>query len=241
MEVILTVDGVAPTVVTHMPVVSSSSHAAVRIIEKINDNVNPHRKDGTRNNSGLDRVSGVARKGLRVRKPINSGKGGFGVVEWVKSSHARIDSLGKQPNIDFGSNSTAMDESQNDYLLSDEKEIWEEDQLVQRADMGDAVDMGEQPVRDLFTSDGNITTDYPTRGRFPHVNSVSLEHLGDPVSDIENGMVYGTNGIGTWSVLAKVKGWYVEQAAGLLQLDGRTPSTAANGPSVRHGHRLETH
>ncbi|KAK8568344.1 hypothetical protein V6N12_006898 [Hibiscus sabdariffa] len=89
--------------------------------------------------------------------------------------------------------------------------------------------------RDLFTSDGNITTDYPTRGRFPHVNSVSLEHLGDPVSDIENGMVYGTNGIGTWSVLAKVKGWYVEQAAGLLQLDGRTPSTAANGPSVRHG------
>ncbi|KAK8713194.1 hypothetical protein V6N13_148416 [Hibiscus sabdariffa] len=39
--------------------------------------------------------------------------------------------------------------------------------------------------RNLFTSEGNITDSYSTRGLFPHVNRVALEHDYDPMSDIE--------------------------------------------------------
>ncbi|KAK8974508.1 hypothetical protein V6N11_034219 [Hibiscus sabdariffa] len=145
VEVIPIVDGTDSTTVNHMPVVSSGSHAAVRIIEKTNDSVIPHHKDVTDHQADLDRVGGVMRKGLRIGKPMNSGKGGLRMIEWVKSTHARIDSIGKQPNKDSSSNSTAMDESHNDYTPSDDEEIWEEDQLAHMSDMDDAVDMGGTP------------------------------------------------------------------------------------------------
>ncbi|KAK8582315.1 hypothetical protein V6N13_032070 [Hibiscus sabdariffa] len=152
VEVIPTVDGTDSTTVNHMPVVSSGSHAAVRIIEKTNDSVIPHHKDVTDHQADLDRVGGVMRKGLRIGKPMNSGKGGLRMIEWVKSTHARIDSIGKQPNKDSSSNSTAMDESHNDYTPSDDEEIWEEDQLAHMSDMDDAIDMGGTPSEVRFPS-----------------------------------------------------------------------------------------
>ncbi|KAK8701257.1 hypothetical protein V6N13_019647 [Hibiscus sabdariffa] len=127
VEVIPTVDGTESIVVTHRSVVRSGTHATVRIIEKIKDGVTLRHRDG------------VARKGLCVKKPMNSGKGGLGVVEWVKSTHARIYAIGKQSNRDFGSNSTAMDESYNDHQLFDDEELWEEDQLDHMSDVGDEV------------------------------------------------------------------------------------------------------
>ncbi|KAK9042522.1 hypothetical protein V6N11_017591 [Hibiscus sabdariffa] len=63
--------------------------------------------------------------------------------------------------------------------------------------------------RNLFTSEGNITDSYSTRGLFPHVNRVALEHDYDPMSDIE------VHGIDSWSVMAKVRGGYVEHVVGL--------------------------
>ncbi|KAL4383795.1 hypothetical protein GQ457_15G012030 [Hibiscus cannabinus] len=76
----------------------------------------PHRKDVPDHQAGLDRVGGVVRKGLRIRKPMNSGKGGFYPI--------------------------AMDESNNDSLPSDDEEIWEEDDLAPMADVGVVVDKG---------------------------------------------------------------------------------------------------
>ncbi|KAK9033955.1 hypothetical protein V6N11_050134 [Hibiscus sabdariffa] len=351
VEVVPTVVGTDSTIVNHMPVVSSGSHAAVRILEKINESTIPHRKDVPGHQTGLDRVGGVVRKGSCIRKPMNSGKGGLGVVEWMKSAHARIDSIGKQPNEGSGSYSIAMDESHNECLPSDDEEIWEEDELAHMSDVGDAVAKGGMPsefinfavvdselkgkvhltavyaspssvirkhlwnhllhlrlaagvpwgdrntkfyharvkerrrrnyvsalrreddswatnpaelknialtfYKDLFTSDKNSLANYSTRGRFLQVNRGILEHLGDPMSEIEqslfgrdsrlwdlifgatcwylwlyrNGLVYSTDGTETWSVLAKVRGWYKEHAASLLLSNGRAPAVVATGLS----------
>ncbi|KAL4383939.1 hypothetical protein GQ457_15G014660 [Hibiscus cannabinus] len=145
LEVVPTVVGTESTVDNHMPVVSSGSHAAVRILEKVNDNIIPHRKD-VPGQAGLDRVGGVVCKGLRIRKPMNSGKGGLGVVEWMKSAHARIDAIGKQPNESSGSYPIAMDDSNNECLPSDDEEIWEENELG--VDKG----AGSLPFRRQFQS-----------------------------------------------------------------------------------------
>ncbi|KAK8974507.1 hypothetical protein V6N11_034218 [Hibiscus sabdariffa] len=58
----------------------------------------------------------------------------------------------------------------------------------------------------------------------------------------QNGKVYGTDGIKTWSVLAKVRGWYEEHATGLLLSNRRVLAAAASGfsgsasyHSMRHG------
>ncbi|KAK8659580.1 hypothetical protein V6N13_029780 [Hibiscus sabdariffa] len=275
VEVVPTVVGTDSTIVNHMPVVSSGSHAAVRILEKINESTIPHRKDVPGHQTGLDRVGGVVRKGSCIRKPMNSGKGGLGVVEWMKSAHARIDSIGKQPNEGSGSYSIAMDESHNECLPSDDEEIWEEDELAHMSDVGDAVAKGGMPsegdrntkfyharvkerrrrnyvsalrreddswatnpaelknialtfYKDLFTSDKNSLANYSTRGRFLQVNRGILEHLGDPMSEIE---VSSTDGTETWSVLAKVRGWYKEHAASLLLSNGRAPAVVATGLS----------
>ncbi|KAK9007707.1 hypothetical protein V6N11_074626 [Hibiscus sabdariffa] len=46
-----------------------------------------------------------------------------------------------------------------------------------------------------------------------------------------NGLVYGIDGTETWSVLAKVRGWYEEHAASLLLSDERVQAAAATGLS----------
>ncbi|KAL4360449.1 hypothetical protein GQ457_04G032560 [Hibiscus cannabinus] len=152
VEVVPTVVGTDSTVVNHMPVVSSGSHAAFQILEKVNDSIISHCKDVPGHQAGLDRVGGVVRKGLRIRKPMNSGKGGLGVVEWMKCAHARIDAIGKQPNERSGSYPIAMDDSNNECLPSDDEEIWEEDELgVDKGGMA-SEGAGSHPFRRQFRS-----------------------------------------------------------------------------------------
>ncbi|KAL4384117.1 hypothetical protein GQ457_15G000410 [Hibiscus cannabinus] len=127
VEVVPTVVGTDSTVVNHMPVVSSGSHAA--------------------------------------------------------SAHARIDSIGKQPNEGSGSYPIAMDESNNDSLPSDDEEIWEEDDLAPMADVGVVVDKGG------MTSEG--AGSHPFRRQFrsfmreykPHVVAIMEPRINGRVVD----------------------------------------------------------
>ncbi|KAK8987608.1 hypothetical protein V6N11_027354 [Hibiscus sabdariffa] len=87
--------------------------------------------------------------------------------------------------------------------------------------------------RSLFTS-ANIATDgYVMRGRFPFVEASVLAHLGDFVTETEDGrdwnmifggtywflwlyvnaLIYSTEGVESWSVLSKVRNWYDSVAA----------------------------
>ncbi|KAK8626914.1 hypothetical protein V6N13_134543 [Hibiscus sabdariffa] len=59
-----------------------------------------------------------------------------------------------------------------------------------------------------------------------------------------NGLVYGIDGTETWSVLAKVRGWYEEHAASLLLSDERVQAAAATGLSGAIGaakRKMEEH
>ncbi|KAL4333656.1 hypothetical protein GQ457_07G010760 [Hibiscus cannabinus] len=168
VEVVATMNGSKSTLVDHHPVVRTGSHTAVRIVEDINHEATPSRKDG------------VARQGIRIKKALNSGRGGLGVVEWVKSAHARIDAMGKHPIGKPDGTSHSTDNLVTDHFISEE-ESWEEDTTANMSDVGEETDVGvgHDP------SEGIITDSYSTRGQFPHVNCVVLAHLDDPVSDIE--------------------------------------------------------
>ncbi|KAK9020403.1 hypothetical protein V6N11_010427 [Hibiscus sabdariffa] len=127
VEVVLTMDASAPTIVNHVPTMTFGSHVAVWIMEKIHDGVTTHSKDIKGHHLSVENNGGLARKGLRVKKSGNIGKGGLGIVELVKITHAWIDVIGEQTNGESIAASFAMDTSLGTYHSSDEEEAWEED------------------------------------------------------------------------------------------------------------------
>ncbi|KAK8546218.1 hypothetical protein V6N12_027013 [Hibiscus sabdariffa] len=48
-----------------------------------------------------------------------------------------------------------------------------------------------------------------------------------------NGVVFGLDGIESWSVMAKVRGWYVEHTAGLQQMTSAAGSSPIGSHCVR--------
>ncbi|KAK8506515.1 hypothetical protein V6N12_034242 [Hibiscus sabdariffa] len=225
VEVIPTMNGSKSTVVTHHPIVRSGSHLALRIVEDLNTGITPARKEV------------AARQGIRVKKSSNSGKGGLGVVDWVKSAHARIDAMGNQRNGKLDGNSNTMDNLSDDHLLSEE-DLWEEDNLANMSDVGEENDVGvgndqsafiiacvhglniKQWVRDNLTKRFRF-------GRDPRGWDLIFGATCWYLWLYRNGVVFGSDGIDSWSVLAKVREWYVEHVAGLQQV-----SFAAGSDSI---------
>ncbi|KAK8676607.1 hypothetical protein V6N13_142181 [Hibiscus sabdariffa] len=103
VEVVPIMDGLVPKVVNHVPRVNSKSHVAVRIVEKVYDGAN-----------------------MKIIRDL----GGLGVVEWVKSTHARIDAIGRQANREPIDASTITDTSEIALQSSNDEENWDEDQLA---------------------------------------------------------------------------------------------------------------
>ncbi|KAK9003234.1 hypothetical protein V6N11_060798 [Hibiscus sabdariffa] len=134
VEIIPTVVTSDPKVIQHVPKVQSGSHAAIRIVESLHDGSKVRHVGSKDPSSSGGSVS--VRKGLRFKKPGLGGKGGSGVVDWVKSTHARIDAIGRNVSIREKDTSIPLASSHLSIHSSDDEEILEEDQWARMsADM----------------------------------------------------------------------------------------------------------
>ncbi|KAK8612440.1 hypothetical protein V6N13_092556 [Hibiscus sabdariffa] len=134
VEIIPTVVTSDPKVIQHVPEVQSGSHAAIRIVESLHDGSKVRHVGSKDPSSSGGSVS--VRKGLRFKKPGLGGKGGSGVVDWVKSTHARIDAIGRNVSIRERDTSIPLASSHLSIHSSDDEEILEEDQWARMsADM----------------------------------------------------------------------------------------------------------
>ncbi|KAK8665312.1 hypothetical protein V6N13_005482 [Hibiscus sabdariffa] len=134
VEIIPTVVTSDPKVIQHVPKVQSGSHAAIRIVESLHDGSKVRHVGSKDPSSSGGSVS--VRKGLRFKKPGLGGKGGLGVVDWVKSTHARIDVIGRNVTIRERDTSIPLASSHLSIHSSDDEEILEEDQWARMsADM----------------------------------------------------------------------------------------------------------
>ncbi|KAK8634268.1 hypothetical protein V6N13_015096 [Hibiscus sabdariffa] len=134
VEIIPTVVTFDPKVIQHVPKVQSGSHAAIRIVESLHDGSKVRHVGSKDLSSSGGSVS--VRKGLRFKKSGLGGKGGSGVVDWVKSTHARIDAIGRNVSIRERDTSIPLASSNLSIHSSDDEEILEEDQWARMsADM----------------------------------------------------------------------------------------------------------